>query len=260
MGLSAYFVRKYNKRKRKLRERYERIRRYILKRYFNYRELDFVIPAEVSNDQFSEMIHDLVSKPDVKTVIEIGSSSGAGSTKAFIDGIRKRPDAGEMAFYCMEVSTGRYAELKKFTDQYPFARAFNLSSVSTRRFPTAEEVSRFYSERETKLNNFPLEMVQSWRRNDIEYITATGRDVNGIQAIKATYGIETFDLCLIDGSEFTGMLELQDLLGARYILLDDTETFKCREAFEYLMASEDYSLLAHDPDLRHGFAAFMRCV
>ena len=71
-------------------------------------------------------------------------------------------------------------------------------------------------------------------------------------------GFDSFDLCLIDGSEFTGKAELKYLLGTKYILLDDTESLKCREAFEILNANIDYELIAYQPKCRNGFAAFKK--
>ena len=38
-------------------------------------ELDKIIPAEINNDPFSEWIEKIASQEDVKTVLEIGSSS-----------------------------------------------------------------------------------------------------------------------------------------------------------------------------------------
>ena len=48
------------------------------------------------------------------------------------------------------------------------------------------------------------------------------------------------------------------LIGANYILLDDTETFKGREAFEILDENSDYQLIEHQPLIRNGFAAFKK--
>ena len=92
----------------------------------------------------------------------------------------------------------------------------------------------------------------------MEYIISSGRNICGIEAIKLSKGIKNFDLCLIDGSEFTGKAELNILMGANYILLDDTETFRCREVFEILQGRSDYQLIEYQPDCRNGFAAFKK--
>ena len=218
--------------------------------------LDQIIAPEIINDPFSQWIEKIASLNEVKNVIEIGSSSGEGSTKHFLDTMAKRSDVSNLGFFCLELSTERYKNLKNFVDKYSFAQSFNLSSVSTKYFPSKDEVQKFYNTRTTNLNNYPLEMVLGWLDEDINYIKNSGRDVDGILAIKNQVEFDVFDACLIDGSEFTGMAELKHLMGSKYILLDDTETFKCREAFETLEQSKNYIKLDHNTNVRNGFAVF----
>tara|TARA_B110000908_G_C10124421_1_gene389169 strand:+ start:59 stop:883 length:825 start_codon:yes stop_codon:yes gene_type:complete len=222
--------------------------------------LDKIIPAEINNDPFSEWIEKIALQEDVKTVIEIGSSSGDGSTKHFLETMAKRKDVSELKFACLELSKERYSKLKGFIDHYPFAYSFNLSSVSSKLFPTKDTVKKFYKDRSTKLNNFPLKTVLEWLEQDIKYIKDSGKDYDGITEIRNSLQIEEFDACLIDGSEFTGLAELHLLNGSKYILLDDTETYKCREAFEFLERSDIYIKLEHNPNVRNGFAIFKKKV
>ena len=224
----------------------------------NISELDLVIPGEISKDPFSDLIKNLSSLNSVKTIIEIGSSSGEGSTKSFVESIKNRKDVDEVTFFCLELSDPRFKKLQKYLKPYKFANAFNLSSVDIESFPGEKEVELFYKERKTALNKTKLSEVLRWRQQDIEYISSTGRNICGLEAIKLSKKINNFDLCLIDGSEFTGKAELNILIGANYILLDDTETFKCREAFEILDKSHDYQLIEHQPLIRNGFAAFKK--
>ena len=219
-------------------------------------ELDFIIAAEIVDDAFSYWIRKLSNLSHVKTILEIGSSSGAGSTKAFVQSISQRPDSNDVSFYCLELSNVRFAALQQSLSAHPFAKPLNLSSVSTQRFPSEDEVRNFYTSRDTKLNSWPLGTILTWRQQDIDYILQSGRDVDGVLAVKSSHDIENFDMCLIDGSQFTGSAELADLIGSGYILLDDTETFKCRNAFETLDKHPDYELLVHDPYYRNGFAVF----
>ena len=221
-------------------------------------ELDKIIPAEINNDPFSEWIEKIASLEDVKTIIEIGSSSGDGSTKHFLEAMAKRKDVSQLKFACLELSKERYSKLKDFVDHYPFAYSFNLSSVSSKLFPTKDTVKKFYKHRSTKLNNFPLKRVLDWLEQDIKYIKDSEKDYDGITEIRNSLQIKEFDACLIDGSEFTGLSELHLLIGSKYILLDDTETYKCREAFELLERLASYKKLDHNPNVRNGFAVFKR--
>jgi len=239
-----------NKIKRELRK--------IKKRLFKISDLDLLIPAEIENDQFSELIKRIALDSSIKKIIEIGSSSGNGSTRCFVDTLEKRKDLDDIIFICMEISNIRYKKLNKYLASYKFAKAYNLSSVDISSFPSEEEVIEFYKSRKTNLNKYSLKRILEWRKQDIDYIKSTGRNIIGIEAIKRSLGINVFDLCLIDGSEFTGKEELKYLIGTKYILLDDTESYKCREAFEILDKNEDYQLIEHRPFCRNGFAAFKK--
>ena len=55
-------------------------------------ELNCLIPAEIKNDDFYACIQKLAQIEDIATILEIGSSSGAGSTEAFVTGMRNNPN------------------------------------------------------------------------------------------------------------------------------------------------------------------------
>jgi hypothetical protein len=83
-----------------------------------------------------------------------------------------------------------------------------------------------------------------------------GASRNGIDVARRDAGVLLFDLVLIDGSEFTGEPELDELYGAKYILLDDTMTFKNWVNYERLSKDSNYELIEEDQSCRNGFAAF----
>ncbi|MCY7367257.1 MAG: hypothetical protein LH474_03810, partial [Chamaesiphon sp.] len=72
-------------------------------------ELDRLIPPEIKNDDFYAIIQKIAREADIQTVLEIGSSSGGGSTEAYVTGLRDNPN--RPILYCMEVSQPRFAEL-----------------------------------------------------------------------------------------------------------------------------------------------------
>jgi hypothetical protein len=158
----------------------------------------------------------------------------------------------------MEVSRPRFKELTERYGQDPHVRCYNLTSVPLDRFPTEKEVIDFYESHLSKLNRVPLREVLRWLRQDIRYIGGLGPTTNGIQAIKDENGIETFGMVLIDGSEFTGMAELDEVYGADYILLDDIGTFKNLANYDRLTNDPAYHLMAANSELRNGYAVFAR--
>jgi glycosyltransferase involved in cell wall biosynthesis len=215
-----------------------------------------IIPAEIEQDDFYDLIKNLARNARIDTVLEIGSSSGEGSTKAWVEGLRENPRHPKL--YCMEVSKVRCEALEKRWGPEGFVECFLGSSVTVDRFPPPEEVEKFLREVPGPLQTYPVEQVLGWLAADIEYIRAEGVSAGGILEIKKKHGIETFGAVLIDGSEFTGYAELDDVYGAEYILMDDILTFKCHQAHHLLMSDPAYELIALNTKVRHGYSAFRR--
>jgi len=69
-------------------------------------ELDNIIPPEIKNDEFYEAIIKLTSTEKIKTILEIGSSDGSGSTKAFAEGLKR--NSNNPILFCLEVSRPRF--------------------------------------------------------------------------------------------------------------------------------------------------------
>src|SRR5947209_7929337 len=71
-----------------------------------YDGLDRVIAPEIKNDNFYDVIYKIAKNEPVHTILEIGSSSGQGSTEAFVKGIKDNPSKPRL--FCMEVSLVRF--------------------------------------------------------------------------------------------------------------------------------------------------------
>ena len=220
----------------------------------NASELDMVIPPEVINDAFSQAIRQFVADPLVHFVLEIGSSDGSGSTASVFAAMEGKADR---QLHCLELSKPRFEKLSQRYSMHDWVHCHNLPSVARDRMPTPQDVADFYRRfPESPLCAQKLEKVQGWLRQDIDYIDRFQWPNNGINAARNAAGIDTFDLVLIDGSEFTGEAELDELYGARYVLLDDTQTFKNHVSLLRLRGDERYELVAEDATCRNGFAAF----
>ena len=181
-------------------------------------ELDDIIPPEIKDDEFYHIIEQIAQEANVKTVIEIGSSAGAGSTEAFVNGLQK--NRNNPVLFCMEISKKRFAKLQKRFRKQSFVKCYNNSSVSINEFSSKEEVVHFYKTTKSALNQYPLDRVLSWLRQDIDYVKNSGLHDCGIEKIKNENSIDNFDMVLIDGSEFTGKAELNLVYGAKIIMFD----------------------------------------
>lgn len=216
--------------------------------------LDSLIPPEIADDAFAHMIEEIASTADVREILEIGSSSGEGSTAAWVRGALR--NARRPHLHCIEVSKERHAALVERWKGHDFVHCHHVSSVPVERLASAAEVERFYRDVPSRLREFELDTVLGWLQQEIDYVRDSGVSGHGIALIKQRYGIDTFGAVLIDGSEFAGCAELEEVYGARYLLLDDTETLKNWHSSRRLRADPNYRLIGADPDVRNGFAVF----
>lgn len=219
-------------------------------------ELSRLIPPEIKNDDFYANIKRIAREENIKTVLEIGSSSGEGSTEAIVSGLRQ--NSHKPTLFCMEVSQTRFAELRKKYANDSFVKCYNVSSVSLQQFPNENEITNFYRTNQTNLNYYSLEQVIGWLQQDIEYVKKSGVPDNGIRKIKQENNIGVFDLVLIDGSEFTGSAELNEVYDAKIICLDDINTFKNYQNHQKLLADKNYVLFAHNYSIRNGYSIFKK--
>jgi hypothetical protein len=140
-------------------------------------------------------------------------------------------------------------------------RAYRMNSVKIADFPSEFDVREFFR-LHPKLDKFGVDEVISWLRQDIEYLIGENVADGGIEWIKSgkmsTDGFEHFDIVLIDGSEFLGKAELDHVIGARVIILDDTMAYKNYENRLRLLGDGRYVCTHDDKGLRNGFSVFQK--
>ncbi len=222
----------------------------------NNSEIDRLIPPEIKNDEFYAIIQKIAREENIQTVLEIGSSSGEGSTEAFVTGLRDNPN--HPFLYCIEVSQSRFTELNLRYQNDDFVKCYNVSSVSVDKFPDQQQIINFYQNTLNNLKSYPVEQVLDWLKQDIDYVNNSGLSDNGIARIKQENRIGYFDVVLIDGSEFTGSAELAEVYGAKYIFLDDITTYKNYASHRQLLADSNYTLLTENASLRNGYSVFKK--
>jgi hypothetical protein len=213
-----------------------------------------IIPPEIVADAFYSAIVNVAANPSVRTILEVGASSGAGSTEALVEGALRNP--AMPVIHAIEISPPRYRALVKRYRERPFVKPHNVSSVAVERFPSEQQVREFFETVESPMRRESLSTVIGWLRRDVETVVRAGLSEDGIRRIKESEEIETFDMVLLDGSEFTGSAELEDVYGSRFILLDDIRTFKNYANHARLSSDPAYRLLEQEPDVRNGYAVF----
>lgn len=219
-------------------------------------ELDHLIPPEIIDDRFHRALERLAATPGVRTILDIGASAGEGSTAALVSGALRNPV--QPVIHCIEVSIPRYESLVQRYRDFDFVHCHNRSSVRVERFPRPAAIDAFRRRVWTRFRFIRRSEVMRWLRQDIDYLERHGLSADGIAMIHQTHAIGTFDLVVIDGSEFTGRAELVDVYGARFIALDDVRTYKNYDNERRLRRDPAYRLVESSRRLRNGFAIFER--
>ena len=219
--------------------------------------LDIIIDPEVNQyTQTYHVIQQYLKQVPVSTVIEIGASSGGGTTEALIKGILLSPNKGkDVKMASVEVSRARFSNLKNRYNGVSFFTPYNTSSLPLSRFPSRESVAEFIST--TGVHGGNVEEVLRWLDQDIKYVNDNKFNLNGIQQIKDDFGVKTFSLAVIDGSEFLGNEEFNDLQGCDAYLLDDIHVYKNWYSHRDLLEDSNYVMLFEEK-IRGGSSLFAK--
>ena len=177
-----------------------------------------------------EKIFRMSTQDNVKTIVEIGTWNGMGSTKCIYDavlGTRKN-------VFSLECNKTRHEEAKINLGIIPLD--FHLihgTIVSTDELePLMEGLT---------------EGLKVWLREDLMWLKQTPNVFDQLP--------EKIDLCIIDGGEFSGDIEFFKLWErCRYIILDDTNAMKHTKTKEFILSKpETFKILDDNTVERNGF-------
>jgi hypothetical protein len=218
--------------------------------------LDRIVRPEIRNDEFFHALNFLAQHAEIGTVLEIGASSGAGSTEALAQGIRQ--NKAKPVLFTIEASRARFQKLQQRYRGRADVKPCNVSSVGIDDFADEAIVREFYRSHRTRLNDVPEDQVVAWLREDRGYLIENRIPLDGIARIRSEHNLAGFDFVLIDGSEFTGRRELELTYGARLIALDDINSFKNFENHDRLSKDPAYDVVMMNRYLRNGYSIFVR--
>ena len=149
--------------------------------------LQAFIRPEIKNDDFYDALVFHARNAPIKTVLEIGASSGAGSTEALARGIAKNP--AHPVLFTIECSKTRFKKLAARYRRRTDIKPYNVSSVGIGDFPDEATVRAFYNAKRTGLNRVPEELVIGWLKRDVAYLTEDQIALDGIARIGPTRAI-----------------------------------------------------------------------
>lgn len=211
-----------------------------------------------------ETLVDLSSRPDVRTVIEIGSTDGRGSTMALREGLEKNPNFPDVKLFCVEAVKQMYMVLAR--TRTPYMKCYRVCSSPPVEHYSDKEIEKFFRE-DFPLNPFECQAQRQeagWHKRERDrynaYFLKEGLPLDGVNLIKNNNKLTTFDLAFVDGGTYSGRSDLRRVYGAKYLVLDDIHTLKCMWVFRELEQDKNYEKIMHFPctESHFGYAAFQR--
>lgn len=210
------------------------------------------IASDLDNPLYM-MLFQLASTQNVRHILEVGSSSGEGSTRILAKAIENL----NATLYCLEAQPERFQALQALYADNPQVITFPYLSVYPPQFPTVAAIHSHWQQGESILKRYAREEVMQWYEGE-KALAEQSPPVSGIEHIQSTYQIDHFDLVLLDGAEFLGLQDYQAVKAADLVVLDDTLSYKNQAVFAELMADPQYYLLYSFDRWGHGCAAFKR--
>jgi len=173
--------------------------------------------------------------PQIKTVVEIGTWDGMGSTNCIIQGLAASGKS-DMKFVSLESHPSMYhSAIQAWEGRLPEWVSF----VHGRILETEE------------MDSSELTSVErGWFEKDVRGMNSCPNVMDAIPA--------QIDLLLLDGGEFSTQIEFQKLKDrSKLIVLDDTNSRKCKAIRSHVLASPNkYHLVFDAPEVRVGVMGF----
>jgi hypothetical protein len=209
------------------------------------------IPAEIKNDELYENIIQTIHmfSSEIKTVLEVGASSGDGSTEALIIGMAGLQDK---TLYTIEANPLRYTNLVQRYKGLDWVKPMNGSSVFIEEYMSKKDVELFYKNIPTQVNEYLLETVLLWHEDEILSIAKWDIPTGLIDTI------ENPDMVLLDGSPFTGNAEYKKVCDSKIIILDDILDIKHHHSHQALRKNKAYECLFCNLTLRNGYSIWVK--
>jgi len=202
-----------------------------------------VVPGQINLDNAGgRSLFELIQKDtSIKSIIDIGSWNGLGTTLCCILGAISRPAYQPVSIISLETNTEFYNFAVKTWEQRPGKEMIQFINGRLATTMLPEEEIRSHP-------TFIKDHFDLWYESDKAYFQQAPKiNLQG-----------TTDLVIIDGGEYCGFSDYEQslLLKPTYLYLDDTRTQKTDKALEHALAN-DYDLLYKD-EARNGFAILRR--
>jgi hypothetical protein len=178
-----------------------------------------------------EKIYELSRLLEVKTIVEIGTWNGMGSTKCIYDAVI----GTKKEVWSLECNLIRIGEAKVNLVFLPSSFKIIHGTIVT------------YQELAPKMNILENDTLKNWLKEDLGWIKTSPYVLDQLP--------EKIDLYIIDGGEFSGYIEFNKLWKkCKFIVLDDTISNKHTQTRKFILENPDkFKILDDNLKDRNGF-------
>ncbi len=203
--------------------------------------MDTTGQVNYEDNKLGRYLVDISGLPDVKTIVEIGTWNGAGTTRCILTGI-KNSNKTDYDFTTLECSPEFYIiAIKnnckiinknmhfihgKIVDEDLIDKWFDTSILSSEQY--------------------------GWMLQDKGWMAEVPNVLDIIP--------QQIDFLVLDGGEYSTYLEWQLLKDrVKYVALDDTQALKCKRIREEVLADDSFEIIEDDlHGSRYGFLVFKK--
>lgn len=207
-----------------------------------------IIGPEITNDEFAIALETIVASFPIKSILELGASSGDGSTACFVRGMHTNTT---VQLYSLEASKERFEVLQQRYAGRARITCINAFSVPKEQWLTPAQIDAYIPHYG---NEFSGDTYKGWLQMEIDYQAKSGVPDNGIEQAMTLNG-GPFNFVLIDSSLFSGDAEFKAVYGSEFIALDDVRSMKTGPSLRQLHSDPNYRLHASGQN-RYGWAIF----
>ncbi len=190
-----------------------------------------------------EIIFNLCKQPDIKTIVDIGTWNGMGTTKCIYDAALEK--SGEYLVCSIESSKKYYQEA---VANLPKLANFHLllgKIVERDELIDIDQSDDKFFNGSLGLGAYGKKIQKSWLAEDI-------KNYNNVPNVLGLLP-EKIDLLILDGGEYSSLAEFHKLKDrTKYFVLDDTVPLKNSEVAQ-IIKQGNYEILFDRPDDRNGF-------
>jgi hypothetical protein len=206
------------------------------------------MPEITLDDEFGRAIAQTILHRGYRSAIEIGSWDGAGSTLLLVSTLCRQAQPRLVA---IEAEHDRFAALAARYARHSWVECYHGSSISQASL-TPQTFGDVWDSQHNRLR-YPREQVESWWHQFKAYMAT-------VPSGYLEDHDDTFDVALIDGSEFTGWDEYLLLRErVRCLMLDDVfSAYKCNRAHESLRSRPEWECVWCSAYVRNGAAIWVR--